>query len=94
LALAEPIPVGTNPISVAYYREKNVALVANYLSNSVSVIDMQNKARIRDITVGLGGVGNRGAMLDLGQHIRHIHCALIVVLEGELVSAGEGAAGT
>jgi YVTN family beta-propeller protein len=53
LVVAEPIPVGTNPISVAFYREKNVALVANYQSNSVSVIDMQNKARIRDIGVGL-----------------------------------------
>jgi YVTN family beta-propeller protein len=54
LVVAEPIPVGTNPISVAYYREKNVVLVANYQSNTLSVIDMQNKARIRDITVGLG----------------------------------------
>jgi YVTN family beta-propeller protein len=53
LIVAEPIPVGTNPISVVYYREKNVALVANYQSNSVSVIDMQNHARIRDIPVGL-----------------------------------------
>jgi len=53
LVVAEPIPVGTNPISVVYYREKNIALVANYQSNSVSVIDMQNKARIRDIGVGL-----------------------------------------
>src|SRR5262245_35046128 len=53
LVLAEPIQVGSNPISVAYYREKNVTLVANYQSNSVSVIDMQNKGRIRDISVGL-----------------------------------------
>jgi YVTN family beta-propeller protein len=54
LVLGEPIQVGSNPISVAYYREKNVALVANYQSNSVSVIDMgTNRARIRDLSVGL-----------------------------------------
>jgi len=53
LVIPEPVPVGTNPISVAYYREKNVALVANYGSNTLSVIDLQNRARIRDISVGL-----------------------------------------
>ncbi|MSO21918.1 MAG: YncE family protein [Acidobacteria bacterium] len=53
LIVAEPIKVGSNPISVAYYREKNIALIANYQSDNVSVIDMRNRARIRDIPVGL-----------------------------------------
>jgi YVTN family beta-propeller protein len=52
LVIPEPIPVGTNPISVAYYREKNIALVANYQSNSLSVIDLPNRSRIRDVPVG------------------------------------------
>jgi len=45
--------VGSNPIGVAYYREKKIAIVVNFQSDSVSIIDMQTKGRTRDVTVGL-----------------------------------------
>ena len=48
------IPVGNAPETIGVNSHTNMMYVANYLDNTVSVIDGENNTKIEDIPVGKG----------------------------------------
>ncbi|MFN8008628.1 MAG: YncE family protein [Terriglobia bacterium] len=54
--LPDQLQAGTSPIGIAYYQPKGYALVINYASNDVTVIDVPNRVLIRAIPAGTNPV--------------------------------------
>jgi len=54
--LPDQLQAGTSPISVAYYPALSLALVVNFSSNNVTVINIPNRVLIRAIPVGTNPV--------------------------------------
>ena len=54
LELVASIPTGTDPDWIAFTPDSSLAYVANAVSNTVSVIDMENFAEVIQIPVGKG----------------------------------------
>ena len=50
------IPVGNAPETIGVNPHTNMMYVANYLDNTVSVIDGENNTKIDDIPVGTSGI--------------------------------------
>jgi len=54
--LPDQLRAGTSPISVGYYPAQGLALVVNYTSNDVTVINIPNRVLVRAISVGTNPV--------------------------------------
>jgi YVTN family beta-propeller protein len=55
--VGSPIAVGTNPLQVAITPDGTLALVVNYGSNSVSVVNTANNTVAATVAVGVGSLG-------------------------------------